>query len=168
MWGLTNKSRRTQNTKDKSFFFPKFSSYLLMCHHDDILNYGWLFFLLQLKRGNGQNAVLCAEWVWMARCFSGQKSARVTLPDFFVRRRSTVRRASAGIWLTTSTTQAASTSSARNPQRCSTYWMRSASESAVTLGFDSVWQLKAVNAYTMLKCSKVQLSNAGNSSLAWM
>lgn len=54
---------------------------------------------------------------------------QVTLPKFFVRRRSTVQRVSAGIWLITSTTQVASTSSARNLQHCSTFWMRSASKS---------------------------------------
>lgn len=42
-------------------------------------------------------------------------------------RRSTGQRASPGTTLTTATTVAASTSSARNPQLCSTCWTRSAS-----------------------------------------
>lgn len=45
------------------------------------------------------------------------------------RRRNIGQRASAGATSTTSTIQAALTWSARSPQRCSTYWMRSASES---------------------------------------
>lgn len=45
-------------------------------------------------------------------------------------RRNTEQKASAGTTSTTLTTQAASTWSARSPQRCSTCWMKSASKSS--------------------------------------
>lgn len=61
-------------------------------------------------------------------------------PIMLPRRRSTGRRASAGETSTTVTTRTASTWSARSPRHCSTYWMRSASESFGLFGLScSTW-----------------------------
>lgn len=70
-------------------------------------------------------------------------------------RRNTGQRASAGTTSTTLTTQAALISSARSPQRCSTSWMRSASES-LCLSAYPVW-------LDSLVCCRQQILNSSRS-----